>query len=118
MSEPRVTSALWVAAYLRRIQGQGGFAVVAQRGAEAAGAIYIHISRFDGHERLIGPAPQVLYESAESGDRRFAEIVPETVEIERISDKLARESRFDPDLWIIAVEDRDGRDFLDAALVS
>jgi hypothetical protein len=30
-----------------------------------------------------------------------------------VEERLAREQRFDPDVWIIEVEDRAGRHFLD-----
>jgi hypothetical protein len=31
----------------------------------------------------------------------------------KVEERLARESRFDPDVWIVEVEDRAGRHFLD-----
>ena len=38
-----------------------------------------------------------------------ADAAPET----KIEERLARELRFDPDAWILEVEDRAGRHFLD-----
>ncbi len=32
---------------------------------------------------------------------------------QKVEDKLAKETRFDPDVWIVEVEDRDGRHFID-----
>ena len=59
----RLKSALWVAAYLRRCQVEGIFAVVRRRGAEEAGAVFIRISRLDGTSDLFGPAPQSAFDA-------------------------------------------------------
>ena len=53
----RVKSEIWVSAYLRRCQAAGVPAVVARRGDEAAGAIFICVDRLDGTVTLYGPAP-------------------------------------------------------------
>jgi hypothetical protein len=34
-----------------------------------------------------------------------------------LEDRLKREMKFDPDLWIVDLEDRQGRHFLDDALI-
>ena len=44
----RIKSEIWVRAYLRRCQAQGVPVVIARRGDEAAGAIFICIDRLDG----------------------------------------------------------------------
>ena len=110
----RLKSAIWVAAYLRRCNGAGAFAVLRRRGAEEAGAIFVKLSRLDGTAELYGPAPQSAFGEDDPGDRLFVrhggkDPVPEA-EIEAF---LSRELRFDPDLWIVEVEDREGRSFLD-----
>ena len=109
----RLKSGLFVAAYIRRCEIGGAFAVLRRRGAEEGGAIFVKIDLLDGRARVIGPAPQSDY-GADAADRRFAPLhdAPsvEAAEAERL---LARQIRFDPDLWIVEVEDRQGRDFLD-----
>ncbi|MBV9556087.1 MAG: DUF1491 family protein [Pseudolabrys sp.] len=111
----RLKSAIWVAAYLRRCNGEGAFAAVRRRGAEDAGAIFVIINRLEGRAVLYGPAPQTAFEDAKPSDRAFiamlgsSEPVPEA----DIETRLAKEVRFDPDVWIIEVEDRAGRTFLD-----
>ena len=113
----RLKSAIWVAAYMRRCHLEGAFAVVRRRGAEEAGAIFVKIDRLDGTAVLFGPAPQSAFDEARPSDRRFIsycfgdKTVPE-VEIEA---RLKRELNFDTDLWIVEVEDRAGRHFLDLA---
>jgi hypothetical protein len=111
----RLKSGIWVAAYLRRCAVEGVFAAVRQRGAEEAGAIFIKINRLDGSAILYGPAPQTVFDEARPADRMFIALAGrETPKPEAdIEARLARELRFDPDLWIIEVEDRAGRNFLD-----
>src|SRR3954463_10945199 len=110
----RLKSGIWVAAYLRRCQIEGASAVLRRRGAEEAGAIFIKVSRLDGTADLYGPAPQTAFGDDDPGDRRFAASMPQPAMADAdIEAKLTKEMRFDPDLWIVEVEDRAGRHFLD-----
>ena len=110
----RVTSGLWVGAYIRRAHGAGAFAVVRRRGAEEAGAIFVVLNRLDGSSTLFGPAPQSAFEGRAS-DRIFAEIGSLSDDPAAVEQRLEKERRFDPDLWIVEIEDRAGRHFLDLA---
>ena len=73
------------------------------------------VNRLDGTATLYGPAPQSAFDEAQPADRLFtamlggAKPVPEA----DIEARLAREIRFDPDVWIIEVEERAGRHLLD-----
>jgi len=99
----RVTSDLWVSALLRQVFSSGGFGAVLQRGGESAGAIFIVTRNRMGEATLFGPAPQTGYSDAKPDDRLFVELLVTTDET-KIDEKLAREKRFDPDLWLIEVE--------------
>lgn len=110
----RLKSAIWVAAYVRRCYGEGAFAAVRRRGAEDAGAIFIKLNRLDGTAELFGPAPQTAFDDAQPADRAFTrsfgkDPVPE----QKVEEKLAKETRFDPDVWIVEIEDRAGRHFIE-----
>jgi hypothetical protein len=107
----RLKSGIWVAAYLRRCHIEGVFAAVRRRGAEEAGAVFVKLSRLDGTAELFGPAPQTAFESRPA-TRAFSRCVAAKPDAD-IEAYLAREIRFDPDVWIIEVEDRGGRRFLD-----
>jgi len=110
----RLKSALWVAAYLRRCQVEGTFAVVRRRGAEEAGAIFVRVSRLDGTSDLFGPAPQSEFTEGRGADRTFSSsLAARPASDEAVEAYLAREVKFDPDVWIVEVDDRDGRNFLD-----
>lgn len=115
LKQMRLKSGIWVAAYLRRCNVEGVFAAVRRRGAEEAGAIFVKINRLDGTGTLYGPAPQSAFDEAQPADRMFVVVAGrETPATETdIESRLTLEIRFDPDLWIVEVEDRAGRNFLD-----
>jgi hypothetical protein len=111
----RLRSDIWVAAYLRRVEIEGAFAALRRRGAAEAGAIFVKVDRLDGRAALFGPAPQT--EVAELGvERLWARAHKEEwVDAAAIEARVAREIAFDSDLWLIEVEDRAGRSWLDLA---
>ncbi len=108
----RVTSSLWVSALLRRVYGEGAIATVERRGAEEAGAIFIVLDRLDGRADLYGPAPQSAFDDSQPSDRLFQKLI-DAESLDAISARLEREKKFDPDLWIVAIEDRAGRTFFE-----
>lgn len=101
----RLTSEFWVSAYVRRCQIAGAYALVRSRGAAEAGAIFIVVDRLDGLNDLYGPAPQSEREDVRG---RSFERLAEGVDGLAVEERLTRERRFDPDLWIVVVEDREG----------
>jgi hypothetical protein len=110
----RLKSSIWVAAYIRRCQVEGLFAAVRRHGADEAGAIFVKVNRLDGTADLYGPAPQAAFDETRPADRAFSlclkvQPAPEP-DVEAF---LGRETRFDPDVWIVETEDRAGRHFLD-----
>lgn len=114
----RLKSSIWVSAYLRRCNGAGACAVLRRRGAEDAGAIFIKIDRLDGTALLYGPAPQSAFGEDDPGDRLFSLCCAhQPLPAADAETYLARELRFDPDIWIVEVEDRAGRSFLDHVVV-
>lgn len=110
----RLKSGIWVSAYIRRCASEGAYAVVRRRGADEAGAVFIKIDHLDGTAELFGPAPQTAFDESHPHDRAFILCFPNRsasqIDIEVY---LTRQIRFDPDLWIVEVEDRAGRHFLD-----
>ncbi len=109
----RLKSEIWVKAYLRSCAGQGAPAAVVRRGDSDAGVIFIKIARLDRTADLYGPAPSGYV--GDLSDRswiRLASQQPEDV----IDERLAREIRLDYDIWVLEIEDRQGRSFLDSWL--
>jgi hypothetical protein len=111
----RLKSSIWVAGYLRRCQSEGVFGAVRRRGAEEAGAVFIKLALMDGTAMLFVPAPQTAYDDSRPIERVFTQSPPQPVEEQTIEARLAKEVNFDPDVWIVEIEDKAGRHFLDLA---
>ncbi len=109
----RLTSDFWVSAYRRRAESAGAFVYVRRKGAAEAGAIALLVRDALGLFQLYLPAPQSDFDERKPQDRLFRPAFEVPVESEQAEAKLAREQKFDSDLWIIEIEDRDGRAFLD-----
>jgi hypothetical protein len=115
-----VTSSLWVAAYLKKVRFQNGFAYLIKRGDEEAGSIFIHLDHGQGLESLIGPAPQSSYsqDHVQAGTRLFVPLVLRSMQVEgQCASRLQKEQRFDDDCWIIGVEHSELHAFLGEQLV-
>ncbi len=109
----RLRSDFWVSAYIRRCETAGVSAYLRRRGAAEAGAIFIRIDRLDGTSCLYGPAPQTEVTEDEP-ERHWARMHQALwLDNPEVEQRLQREVRFDTDLWIVDVEDRQGRSFLD-----
>ncbi|PCJ95667.1 MAG: hypothetical protein COA52_03330 [Hyphomicrobiales bacterium] len=110
---PRITSELWVDVYLRQCRSSGAFTYLAMRGSSAAGAIYIKIIGAGGATDLYGPAPQSLVpEDAFEGSGRSFELLVKD-DAGAAETKLQSQKNFDPDFWLIEVEDNKGHHRLD-----
>jgi len=108
----RLRSDFWVSAYLRRCGVEGLDAALRKRGAAEAGAIFVKVDHLDGTASLYGPAPQLFLDG--SGERLFIPILQGVTPLD-VEERMTRELRFDSDLWLVEVDDRAGRHFLDLA---
>lgn len=109
----RLRSDFWVSAHLRRCAVEGIDAVLRRRGSAEAGAIYVSVDHLDGSVDLYGPAPQAAL-SGEELDRLFEQILAAATGLD-VESRMARELRFDSDLWWISIDDRRGRSGLTLA---
>ena len=113
----RLKAGIWVSAYVRRCNLEGASAVVRRRGADEAGAVFIKIARLDGTAEVFGPAPQSAFDEARPADRAFTPSLKTQPAPEAEAEAyLARQIKFDSDIWIVEVEDRAGRNFLDTII--
>ena len=95
-------------ALVRRANGAGAFATVARRGDPDAGALMVKVALPDRTARLYAPSRNM------EGERIYVDMAGAgvgTAEAE-IDAYLERRVRTDPDLWIVEIEDREGRHFL------
>jgi hypothetical protein len=108
----RLRTDFWVAALRRRAEAAGAYVSIARRGAAEAGAVFVVVDRRDGRLDLYAPAPQSVFEEARPSERLFVAVI-ESASAEDIRARIEREVRFDTDLWLIDIEDREGRPFVD-----
>jgi hypothetical protein len=102
---PRLTAEFWVQAYLARLRLAGIPAFVTSRGDATAGAVLVKLNTLDGRAQAFNRS----YDT--SGARVWVPLVAgDEAEVDAA---LARQRGFDPDLWVIEVEDREGRHLLD-----
>jgi hypothetical protein len=111
----RLKTSIWVAGYLRRCQTEGVFGAVVRRGAEEAGAVFVKLALQDRTALVYAPAPQSTYDESRPADRVFVATTAAPVPDAVAEQRLAREVSFDSDMWIVEVEDRAGRHFLELA---
>jgi len=103
---PRLTARFWVDAYLARLRMFDIPAFVVAHGDDTGGAVLVKLATLDGKAVVF----QRSFDLA-SGDRVWVELASGA---ERdVDEAVTRQRGFDPDLWVIEVEDRAGRHLLD-----
>ena len=103
---PRLTSRFWVDAYLARLRFVDipGFVVV--HGDDTGGAVLVKLNTLDGQAVLYQRSFDLM-----SGTRVWAELASGSEAA--VDAAVSRQRGFDPDLWVIEVEDRQARHLLD-----
>ncbi|WP_170445917.1 DUF1491 family protein [Ruegeria arenilitoris] len=101
----RLTAEFWVHAYLARLRLHEIPAFVVAHGDDTAGAVLVKLNTLDGNATAFQRSFDLL-----SGVRKWIELAkgPEA----EVDEAIARQRSFDPDLWVIEVEDRQGRHLL------
>ena len=95
-----------MAALIRRAEQGGAFATVARKGDARAGAVLVKaLNRRAGAARLYAEA------FAAGGDRVWMQPVDSTEEA-MLDAYAERAARIDPDLWVVEIDDIEGRHFL------
>jgi Uncharacterized conserved protein len=102
----RLTADVWVSAYLTRLRLADIPAFVVKKGDATAGAVMVKLNTLDGQAKAFQREFNLME------DRREWVLLAEGEE-RAVDASLAKQRSFDPDLWIIEVEDRQGRTLLD-----
>ena len=103
---PRLTADLWVSAYLTRLRLADIPAYLTARGDATAGAVLVKVATLDGRAQAF----QRSFDLA--SDARIWVVLAQGPEPE-VDALLSRQRARDPDLWVIELEDRQGRTLLD-----
>lgn len=101
-----ISTDVWVAALIRRAELAGASAVVARKGDARAGAVLVK-----AYDTLNRTARLYAESIGMDGDRLWIEPHPDQPEFE-LDAYIERQARYDPDLWLVEIEDRQGRHFL------
>lgn len=104
---PRLKTDLWVFALIRRAEIGGAFASVMRHGDDRSGTVFVKVRQTREH--------CVVYGARYDQDARVwsAATGPLPVAETEADGYLQRQIKFDPDIWIVEVEDRQGRPFID-----
>jgi len=108
-----VKTEIWVKAHLRRCFAAGLTGVVARRGASEAGSVFVKVTLPGGNGRILAPAAGPTYDE-EGGRRWAAPLGSDPVPQDDIDRFLLRQIAFDPDIWILDIDDPGGTGLLDA----
>ncbi|MGB0505907.1 MAG: DUF1491 family protein [Pikeienuella sp.] len=102
----RLSTDFWVAAYLARLEMAAIPAFLVAKGDATSGAVLIKVATMNGRasafHRALGP----------DFERIWAPLA-EDVEEAEADVALARQREFDADVWIIEIEDKNGRTLLE-----
>ena len=103
---PRLASGVWVSAYLTRLRLADIPAYVTAKGDAEAGAVVVKVALLDGTARAYERRSDLM-----TGARAWI-VLAEGPEVD-VDALVTRTRGRDPDLWVIELEDRQGRTLLD-----
>ena len=102
----RLTTDVWVSAYLTRLRLIDIPVFVTRKGDPTAGSVIVKLNTLDGQARAFQRQFDLM-----SGERTWVTLA-EGSEAD-VDASLTKQASFDPDLWVIEVEDKQGRHLLD-----
>lgn len=105
----RLKSDIWVSALLRRAMSAGAFAVVAQKGDRDAGTVLVSVRAHNGLMRLYQAVTNM------DGERVWHE--GEAQNARDVDAAISKRTARDNDLWVVEIDDREGRHFLTEPVV-
>jgi hypothetical protein len=102
----RLTSNFWVSAYLARLRLADIPAFVLHHGDDTAGAVLVKLNTLDGQAQAFQRSFNLM-----SGERAWMTLAQG--DEPTVDAAIARQRQFDPDLWVLELEDRRGRHLLE-----
>ena len=111
MTEPRLKAGIFVRALIRRAEVAGAQAYVVRKGVEESGAIFLKISKLDGTTTVLSQARRG------EGELVWVKPLGEAVDEAKAAAWVEKQIKFDRDQWLVEIEDREGRAFVDEPVV-
>jgi len=107
--EARLKTELWVKALIRRCEIEAVPAIVVRRGDKTAGVALVKVNLLDGRAMLYSQArgiegQRIWLAHGISKEGHWSEAEADAY--------IDRQVKVDPDVWVIEIEDRQGRHFL------
>ena len=104
----RLPTRLWVDALVRRADLAGASGFIVQHGDDERGDVLVKVSRLDGTAAAYAPSMDM------DGNRIFMNLTVQGVgpDEREVDHYVQRARQRDSDLWVVEIEDREGRHFL------
>ncbi len=109
--DDRLPTHLWVMAHIRAADAQGVTMTVVRKGDPSRGTVLLKLNRLDRTFSVLVQARR---------DERLVWLRgsgPDPVDEATADAYIAKQTRYDPDLWVIEVEDRQGRPWFEGPVV-
>jgi hypothetical protein len=112
MVEGRLPTELWVKAHVKRCSVAGVPMIVARRGDPHSGIVILKLNQFEAGCRVMSQMRDL------EGKLGWLEALDGALVPEAQADAyIARQAERDPDLWVIEIEDREGRHWVDGDVI-
>jgi len=108
---PRLKAGIYVRALIRRVEVAGAQAYVVRKGSEEAGAVLLKLNRLDGTSTVMSQARRG------EGELVWVKPLGDAATDDAARVYFDKQLKFDPDLWIVEIEDREGRAFVDEPII-
>ncbi|MBW4707292.1 DUF1491 family protein [Roseobacter sp. YSTF-M11] len=102
----RLTARFWIDAYLARLRVQDIPAFIVVHGDDTAGSILVKVNKLDGQATVYHRSYNLMEDTREWS-------ILEQGHDREVDASIDRQRGYDPDIWVIEVEDRQGRHLLD-----
>ncbi len=96
---------IWVYALIRRAQIGSAYAVLARKGDADGGAVLVKVITLDGNA--------VLYTPMRNMDGERIWLASKSLSEGEIDQMIAKRVQTDPDLWVVEIEDKKARHFIE-----
>lgn len=103
MPRDRLPSALWVSATLRKVNSDGGFAAVINKGEQESGSLVVRINLLNGSSRLLTETRDL-----DGNLGWLPPLGPDPVPDQKVDEYVQRTMARDPDVWVVEVETKAG----------
>jgi hypothetical protein len=104
----RLKAEIWAKAHIRRCEVEGAVAMVARRGDDTSGIILLKLYKLGKGFAVLTPI-----RDGEGNFRWLRATGEEWVGEDVANGYIARQTNMDPDIWVLEIEDRQGRPFVD-----